>query len=147
MRAASAERILCENNCLPVDYPLPQLCHLRQPLPHLRHPLPQFRQPLCQLPQPVSWMLLSSEAGLVCSTIAVRTRATLSEIVAWEESVVSSLAELLFGVRLAHASSCKAAARSEDVFFMSSVFPWVQLQRFLKLVLRGYGLLTAWTRI
>ena len=60
--------------------------------------------------------------GLVCSTIAVRTRATLSEIVAWEESVVSTLAEPVFGIRLAHASSCKAAARSEDDFFMSSVF-------------------------
>ena len=42
----------------------------------------------------------------------------------------STLAEPLFGIRLAHASSCKAAARSEDDFFMSSVFlPWVQLQR------------------
>jgi hypothetical protein len=67
-------------------------------------------------------MLLSFETGLVCSTIAERIRATLSEIVAWEESVVSTLAELLFGVRLAHASSCKAAARSEDVFFMNDFF-------------------------
>ena len=41
----------------------------------------------------------------------------------------STLAELLFGIRLAHASSCKAAARSEDDFFMKSVFPSVQLQR------------------
>jgi hypothetical protein len=97
------------------------LPHLRQPLPHLRQPLPQFFQ-LCQLPQPVSWILLSSEADLVCSTIAVRTRATLSEIVAWEESVVSTLAELLFGIKLAQASSCKAAARSEDDFFIMSSF-------------------------
>ena len=32
------------------------------------------------------------------------------------------MAEPLFGIRLAQASSCKAAARSEDDFFMSSVF-------------------------
>jgi hypothetical protein len=100
------------------DYPLPQLCQLC----HLRQPLPQFRQPLCQLPQPVSWKSLSFDAGLVCSAMAVRTRATLSEIVAREESLVSTLAEDVFGVRLAHASSCKAAARSEGVFFMSNVF-------------------------
>jgi hypothetical protein len=36
--------------------------------------------------------------------------------------VGSTLAELLFGIRLAHANSCKAAARSEDVFFMSNLF-------------------------
>ena len=61
-------------------------------------------------------------AGLVCSTIAVRTRAILSAIVAWEESVVSTLAELLVGKRLAHANSCKAVARSEDDFFITSIF-------------------------
>jgi hypothetical protein len=105
------------------------LPHLRQPLPHLRQPLPQFLQ-LCQLLQPVSWILLSSEVDLACSTIAVRTRATLSEIVAWEESVGSTLAELLFGIKLAQASSCKAAARSEDDFFiMSSFFSLVQIRR------------------
>jgi hypothetical protein len=114
------------------------LPHLRQPLPHLRQPLPQLRQPLCQFPQPVSWIPLSSEAGLVCSTIAVRTRATLSEIVAWEEFVVSTLAELLVGIKLAQASSCKAAARSEDDFFiMSSLFPWFKYEGYLKLVLRS----------
>jgi len=64
-----------------------QLPHLRQPLcqpplPHLRPPLPQFRQPLCQLPHPVNCMPLWSDVDLVCSTIAVRTRATRSEIVA-----------------------------------------------------------------
>jgi hypothetical protein len=64
-----------------------QFPHLRQPLcqpplPHLRPPLPQFRQPLCQLPHPVNCMPLWSDVDLVCSTIAVRTRATRSEIVA-----------------------------------------------------------------
>ena len=74
----------------------------------------------------------------------MRTRAILSAIVAWEESVVSTLAELLVGIRLAHANSCKAAARSEDDFFITSiflglVFSLVQMGGCLKLVLRSSG--------
>jgi hypothetical protein len=46
------------------------------------------------------------------------------------------LAEVVFGRKPAHASNCKAAAKSEDDFFMNGVFPGSDAGGYFKFVLK-----------
>ena len=62
-------------------------------------------------------------------------------MVAWDGSVESTLAEVVLGSRPAHASNCKAAAKSEEDFFMSWVFPLVQCGRLFQVLPKGFAVL------